>query len=165
MKANFRSVVRRGFLASLLGVGAVVTGHGGLISTAQAQGALCSEATVEGPYAFAIQGHVRGVGPIAASGKTIFDGVGQVRFIAVVNTATGQPPISLTPSGTYTVNPATCTGTAVLNIPPPGLFGRITQLRFRGVIVDGGQEVRYLITTPGVVFAGTSVKQFPQAGQ
>jgi hypothetical protein len=30
------------------------------------------------------------------------------------------------------------------------------------VIVDQGEEIRYLITTPGIVFAGNSVRQRPR---
>jgi hypothetical protein len=32
-------------------------------------------------------------------------------------------------------------------------------LHFKAVIVDRGEEVRYLIINPGIVFAGATVKQ------
>lgn len=136
----------------------------GIIPSAEAQTA-CTAATVRGPYAFGIVGSVQGVGPIAASGTTTFDGIGRVSLKAFINTTTGAPATEIQAAGNYTVNPADCTGSATLNIPPPGLFGGLTQLLFRGVIVNGGAEIRYLITTPGIVFAGASVRQFPSTGQ
>ena len=65
-------------------------------------------------------------------------------------------------NGTYTVDPEDCTGSATFQIPAPGLFDRFTELTFEGVIVGEGKEIRYLITTPGVVFAGASVRQDPK---
>lgn len=162
MKVLRSLMISAGFLTSLLVVESVISnGEGALVSTAKAQGELCSEATIEGPYAFAIQGNVQGVGPIAASGTTTFDGFEQVTISGFINTTAGTPAIQTTVSGTYTVNPVACTGSATVNIPPPGLFGRFTQLTFQAVIVGDGDEIRYLITTPGVVFAGASVRQFP----
>jgi hypothetical protein len=74
----------------------------------------------------------------------------------------GIPCSNQAPTGTYTVNPEDCTGSATFKIPPPGLFDRFTELQFEGVIVGQGEEIRYLITTPGVVFAGSSVRQDSQ---
>lgn len=132
----------------------------GIVPSVEAQTG-CTAATVKGPYAFGIVGNVQGVGPIAASGTTTFDGINQVSFKTFINTSTAAPAIQIEVFGSYTVNPADCTGSATLNIPPPGLFNRFTELRFEGVIVNRGAEIRYLITTPGIVFAGTSVRQFP----
>jgi hypothetical protein len=154
---KFRSLmVIGGILGSLL--------IPGIVPSAEAQTG-CTAATVQGPYAFGIVGHVQGVGPIAASGTTTFDGTDGVSFEAFINSATGAPAIEIQAFGNYTVNAAGCTGSATLNVPPPGLFGRFTQLLFRGVIVNGGAEIRYMITTPGIVFAGASVRQFPEHGQ
>jgi hypothetical protein len=136
----------------------------GIVPRAEAQTG-CTAALLKGPYAFGIVGNVQGVGPIAASGTTTFDGINRVSFKAFINTTSGAPAIQTEVFGSYTVNPANCTGSATLNVPPPGLFNRFTQVHFEGVIVNGGAEIRYLITTPGIVFAGASVRQFPSAAQ
>ena len=122
----------------------------------------CSESTIEGTYAFALQGTVIGVGPIAASGTTTFDGEGSANITGIINTRRRTPAIRANIDGTYTVDSDECTGSATFDIPAPGLFRRFTRLRFEGVIVNQGVEIRYLITTPGIVFAGSSVRQVPR---
>jgi hypothetical protein len=129
----------------------------GLVPTAQAKTAgRCSERTVKGTYAFALTGSVINVGPIAASGTTTFDGEGNVSLTGAINTTTLNPTVEGTFTGTYTVNPEDCTGSVV--VTTPGVFG-YTDLHFKGVIINQGQEVRYLITDPGIVFAGATVRQ------
>jgi hypothetical protein len=127
-----------------------------------AQALECSERTIEGSYAFALQGTVADIGPLAASGTTSFDGEGGANITGFINTTSGTPVLEASADGTYTVDPEDCTGSATFEIPAPGLFDRFTQLQFEGVIVGEGEEIRYLITTPGVVFAGSSVRQDPK---
>jgi hypothetical protein len=122
----------------------------------------CSERTIRGIYVFALPGNVDLIGPIAASGTTTFDGEGGVNITGFINTRNGDPVIEASIDGTYEVDPETCTGTADVEIPAPGIFDRFTELHFEGVIVDQGEEIRYLITTPGIVFTGTSVRQRPR---
>lgn len=152
MHAVVRSLVLASCLAGVLIFGASVP-------SAEAQE--CSEATVEGDYAFAIQGTVARIGPIAASGITSFDGQGETNITGFINTRRNRfPAFEADIDGTYEVN-ADCTGSATFEIPAPGLFNRFTELEFEAVIVDQGAEIRYLITTPGVVFAGASVRLEP----
>src|SRR5687767_14440067 len=152
MHAVVRSLVPASCLAGVLIFGA-------LVPSAEAQE--CSEATVEGDYAFAIQGTVARIGPIAASGITSFDGQGETNITGFINTRRNRfPTFEADIDGTYEVN-ADCTGSATFEIPAPGLFNRFTELEFEAVIVDQGAEIRYLITTPGVVFAGASVRLEP----
>lgn len=117
----------------------------------------CTARTVKGTYAFGLTGNVIGVGPIGASGTTTFDGEGNFSITGAVNTTALIPAQEGTFTGTYTVDPD-CTARATVEIPAPGLLG-FTKIAFRGVIIDRGGEVRYLITTPGVVLAGATVKQ------
>ena len=151
------------FIGFAIGDGAKGDNGGASQSIAQAQekgrDANCSERTIKGRYAFALQGTVAVVGSIAASGTTTFDGNGFANITGFINTATGAPAIEASIDGTYTVDPYDCTGSATFSIPGPGFFDRFTELRFEGVIVNKGEEIRYLITTPGVVFAGSSVRQ------
>jgi hypothetical protein len=129
----------------------------GLVPTAQAKSVgRCSEHTVRGTYAFALTGSVVDVGPIAASGTTTFDGEGNVSITGAINTTTSSAVLEGTFTGTYTVNPDDCTAFAV--VTTPGVFG-YTDLHFRAVIINKGEEVRYLITDPGIVFAGSTVRQ------
>jgi hypothetical protein len=129
----------------------------GLVPSAQAKTAgRCSERTVKGTSAFALTGSVINVGPIAASGTTTFDGEGNVSLTGAINTTTLNPTVEGTFTGTYTVNPDDCTGSVV--VTTRGVFG-YTDLHFKGVIINQGQEVRYLITDPGIVFAGATVRQ------
>ena len=157
--------------AAAIGGSAKVEGGEAGISIAQSQqnqpNGKCSLVTVKGRYAFALQGTVAMIGPLAASGTTTFDGKGHVNITGFVNTTSGEPAFKASIDGTYTVNPQKCTGAAVFKIPAPGIFARFTELRFEGVIVNHGEEIRYLITTPGVVFAGNSVRQLvmTKAGQ
>lgn len=116
----------------------------------------CSEHTVCGTYAFALTGNVQGT-PIAAAGTTTFDGEGNFSITGSINTTTSLPVVEGTFAGTYTVNRDDCTANATVSVPG-GVFG-YTTLHFKGVIVNKGEEVRYLITDPGIVFAGATVRQ------
>jgi hypothetical protein len=161
LKVITRARLGAGLLAGVLGVALVSSGCAEDDNAAAAKTPTtknCSQATIRGTYAFGIQGNVKGVGPIAASGTTTFDGSGKTLIRGLMNTTTDAPAVVAELVGTYTVNPDKCTGTATYNIPPPGFFG-FTQLRFEAVIVGRGKELRYLISTPGVVFAGNSVRQ------
>jgi hypothetical protein len=170
MNAIKRSMISVGFLAGLLVVGSAInrageSGGEGLIAVAQAQpGALCSESTIKGTYAFGLNGAVKGIGPVALSGTATYDGLGQATLEGFLNSTTGGPAIKVEIFGTYTVNPAACTISATFNVPPPGIFG-VLQLRFAAVIVDRGAEIRYVVTTPGIAVAGNCVRQESTAVQ
>ncbi len=171
-KTITRLIVVAGCLATALLIGLVISvgaardSARGFASTVQVFEAdekehhRCSERTVRGSYAFALQGNVIGIGPIAASGTTTFDGEGAATIRGFINTTTAAPAIEASLAGSYTVNGEDCTGSATFDVPAPGLFG-LFSLHFEAVIVNKGEEIRYLITTPGVVFAGASVRQFP----
>jgi hypothetical protein len=164
MHAIKRSMISVGFLAGLLVVGSAINragegGSEGLIAVAQAQPAkLCSESTIKGAYAFGLNGAVKGIGPVALAGTATYDGVGQARLEGFVTSTIGGPAVNATLLGPYTVNPATCTASATFNVPPPGIFG-VSQLRFAAFIVNRGEEIRYVVTTPGIAVAGSTVRQ------
>jgi hypothetical protein len=114
----------------------------------------CSLSTARGTYGFALVGNVVGVGPISTSGTTIFDGQGLDTGAFKVTTSESLQQFTFT--GTYTVN-NNCTGTATLNITPP-VFGR-SVLHFDAVGTNDTKEIKWLITDPGVILAGTLTKQ------
>ena len=161
-KALIRAVIPASCLAGVVFVGlASVSGAKG-DSAVPADTTTCSEETVAGTYAFAIEGNVAGLGPIAASGTTTFDGKGEATITGfIARTKGSSPAFETSADGTYTVDADSCTGSGTFTIPAPGLFNRFTSLQFEGVIVNQGEEIRYLITNPGVAFAGTSVRQEP----
>jgi hypothetical protein len=114
----------------------------------------CSLETPRGTYGFALVGNFAAIGPVATSGTTTFDGEGHdVGKFEVTTFGTSQ---QFTFSGAYTVN-ADCTGTATLNISP-SVFG-YSVLHFDAVGTNNDTEIKWLITDPGVVIAGTLTKQ------
>jgi hypothetical protein len=114
----------------------------------------CSLRSARGVYGFALVGSVVGIGPISTSGITEFDGAGNDTGAFVVTTADSAQRFTF--AGVYTAN-RDCTGTATLNITPP-VFGR-SVLHFTAVGVDNEREIKWLITDPGVILAGTLTKQ------
>ena len=63
----------------------------------------CDERSAKGTYGFALIGSIVGVGPIATSGTTNFDGEGSDSGEFTVTTSTTVQHFTFT--GTYTVNP------------------------------------------------------------
>jgi hypothetical protein len=129
----------------------------------------CSDATLEGAYAFRISGEifVPGTNTIAVYrdgvAMTTFDGIGgltQVDWL-VGNGVSDPPP---TPgfhdneNGSYTVN-ADCTGHAEIDfpIPPGGTSGAVITLKF--VLGDHGRVIHTIVTSlrPPNTPPGTSV--------
>lgn len=108
----------------------------------------CSNRTLQGDYAFAIEGAVlRGVA------MTNFDGEGNLTQAdhVVIN---GVPPVAdwRQGTGTYTVNPD-CTGTAQINNPgrPP------VHLRF--VLAQQGKQIHTVVTDPGTLSSSFGTKR------
>jgi len=117
-------------------------------------GRRCTLHSAKGTYGFALVGSFAAVGPVATSGTTTFDGEGHDsgKFAVTTFGATQQ----FTFSGTYTVNPD-CTGTATLNINP-SVFS-YSVIHFDAVGTNEEKEIKWLITDPGIVIAGTLTKQ------
>jgi len=115
----------------------------------------CSNETLKGAYAFAESGSAYGpggeVGDVAAYGRIVFDGRGN-------DTETSQASFNGfqnadTQTGTYSTNPD-CTGSAVSTHHPSGTVDTVDF-----VMVEGGTEAKFIVTSPGAVFAGTVDKQ------
>jgi hypothetical protein len=171
MKRNITTIISAGCLACLLALAQLSRGDTGQgivpAVTAQEPGAeqaessrlrrqnrRCSLRSAQGVYGFALAGSVFGIGPISTSGTTEFDGEGKDTGAFVVTTNDSVQRFTFT--GVYTVN-RDCTGTATLNITPP-IFNR-SVLHFAAVGVDNEREIKWLITDPGVILAGTLTKQ------
>src|SRR4051812_20016998 len=78
----------------------------------------CSNADLRGAYSFVASGTF-GTAPFATAGRTIYDGRGNAEGVIQVS-VNGDLTPRLDWSGTYTVDPATCTATKTANIPGLG---------------------------------------------
>jgi len=111
----------------------------------------CSNADLRGPYSFVASGTF-GPAPFATAGRTTYDGRGNAEGIIQVSVDGNVMP-RVDWSGTYTVDPVTCTATKVANIPGLGA------VQFFVTFADGFRELRFIATTPGATISGTARKQ------
>jgi hypothetical protein len=129
----------------------------GLAPIANAQGVACSNASLRGTFADKDTGFITApaalAGPFAGVNLETFDGNGT---LTGAGTASQNGNIvSITFTGTYTVNPD-CTGTYTVLISPLGLT---THAFF--VIDDNGNELQIVITDSGNVITCLARRQFP----
>ena len=122
----------------------------------------CSNRTLKGSYAFAIEGTILAIpgvplpGPVnlRAVAMTTFDGKGNLTQVDhyVVN---GQPPAEdwQASSGTYKVN-ANCTGTLTLNVPGNPL----SPFKQFFVVTASGQQIRTVVNANLVSSVGIRVE-------
>ena len=117
----------------------------------------CSNETLEGSYAFTIEGLLAVPGPgLPLRGVVLqrYDGDGNITQVdhVVVN---GTPPSEAwrPGTGTYSVN-ADCTGTATLNIPNSG--GPPLVVYF--VVAKHGKEIRQVVEGNAIIATGEKVE-------
>ena len=118
----------------------------------------CTASTIGATYGFALDGlgtssrdvaHVGGFVPVAAAGTFSFNsGAGTVSRALTFDFG-GLITSGVSDSGTYTVN-SDCTGAAT--------FPDVSET-FNLVIVSGGNEIKFILTAPGTVTAGSMTKQ------
>jgi hypothetical protein len=149
-------LVERGQEVDIIGTDPGVTAAGQI--TKQQIGH-CSIATLHGVYGFAASGSIGGAqseaGDLAVLGRLVFDGRGTSteESSASVN---GQQ-LEATATGPYTVSSDDCTGTDTLTILSGPRTGQVDHVNF--VIVEGGSEIKFIVTNSGFVFSGTVDKQ------
>jgi hypothetical protein len=101
----------------------------------------CSNASLHGSFGVTSTGTIIGVGPLSAVGVATFNGQGNhVGFDTISLNGSIIPRSTFT--GTYKVN-SDCTGSDTENFQG----GLTIQRNF--VIVDGGREIRFIVTNPG----------------
>ena len=88
--------------------------------------------------------------PFAEAVHFIFDGGGDISGSSTADFGGTSFPVTFT--GTYSVKP-NCTGNLTINAGANGIIHRDL------VIVDGGREVEFVSTDPGLVIAGSMKKQ------
>jgi len=150
-----RFAMKNGTIAKTFAIAAVTALALGMASTANAE-RKCSEATLEGAFAYTSIGSIVAapipslVGPSAEVGLESFDGRGNVTF--TFNSSQNGNIGPGTATGTYTVN-EDCTGTFTEALP-----GFTAHYSF--VIDDNGNGYQAICQDAGVVISRTSRKQY-----
>jgi hypothetical protein len=112
-----RSTIAQSFTAAAVTVLAL-----GLLPTANAQNKGCSNASLQGTYAYTSTGTITSpaalAGPVAEVGMQTFDGQGNTTATALISQNGNITPLTIT--GTYTMN-QNCTGTLTLQVVPFGI--------------------------------------------
>ena len=130
---------------------------GAIAPTANADDKGCSNASLQGTYAYTSTGTITAppeiAGPIAEVGTQYFDGKGNTTATATISSS-GQIQ-ALTITGTYTVNPD-CTATAALQVSP---FGITVDVLF--VVDDAGNEFQAMETDAGLVITRVGRRLYP----
>ena len=116
----------------------------------------CTNATLQGPYGYLLQGNLleqgtvvpyADMGSLTADGKGNFSGTGTQSFAGTIESGTGI-------TGTYIVN-TDCTGSASLNYG-----GQVSSaFHFNLVILNNGQEFRFMQIDNGFIDSGTARQQ------
>jgi hypothetical protein len=91
----------------------------GRAPAAKAAGKGCTNASLQGTFAYTSTGSIASppeiAGPIAEVGTQVFDGQGNTTATATISSNGSMTPLVIT--GTYTMNPD-CTGTMALQVSP-----------------------------------------------
>ena len=138
-------------LLVVVGAAALTTVGAGYAKNEDAAGAKCSEATLDGRYLHAFDGHItkgKDQGPFAVAGYQVFDGNGKskgVSSFSVNGKITENEPFS----STYKVK-ADCTGTQVVEA------GITTEYDL--FIAPDGSMYTFVQTDPGTVASGFDLR-------
>ena len=153
---NAKEMNMKGNTAKSFTIAAITALALGIAPAAKAQDKGCSNATLQGTFAYTVTGFLVAapapVGPYAEAGAQTFDGRGGTTAAGMSSTNGNIMPQNNT--GTYTVNPD-CTGTFVLQIAPG-----ITAHYFF-VIADGGSEYQAVCLDPVAVITRIGRRLYP----
>ena len=117
----------------------------------QLTAAECSNADLRGVYSFVASGTIGGAA-FATAGQTTYDGNGGVTGYIQVSLGGKVYPMTAW-SGTYIVDPASCTATKAASIPGIGT------VNFFITFADSFRELRFIETDQGTAVSGTAQKQ------
>jgi hypothetical protein len=144
-------------IASVLTIVALALG---LVSAASAQNKACTNATLKGSFGYSSTGTLLEsyvpspfAGPFAEVGTQTFDGSGGTSATATLSS--NGNIVSVTVTGTYTVNPD-CTGTLTLLVSP---FNATVHANL--VIDKNGNAFQAIETEPGLIVTRMAWRQFP----
>lgn len=129
----------------------------GASAAAQSIDGDCSNRTLRGEYAFAIEGFALGgptALPLRGVAMTKFDGRGNLSQVDHVVLNGMLPPVDWTPAtGTYAVNPD-CTGRAQINI----LGSPFSPVILRFVVSKNGKQINTVVSKLGYVVSSLGVR-------
>jgi hypothetical protein len=138
-------------------IAAVTTIALGIAPTVKADDKGCSNASLQGTFAYTGTGSIVTpaaiAGPFAEVGTQTFDGQGHTT--ATATASSNGTIVQLTITGTYTVNPD-CTGTLTLQVSPFGVTVHVYM-----VIDNSLSEFQAIETEPGLVITRFGRKLFP----
>ncbi len=144
---NAKEIMMKRSFAKTFTVIAVIALALAIASTAYADDKGCSNATLQGTFAYTSSGSIASppeiAGPFAEVGTQSFDGVGATTAAVTLSQDGNILPVTVT--GTYTVNPD-CTGTMILQVSPIAVTVHVLF-----VIDDSGNEFQAIETDDGLV--------------
>jgi hypothetical protein len=153
-----KMMMKRSTIAKTFAIVAVSTLALCIAPTAQADDKGCSNATLQGTYAYTSTGTITSppdlAGPIAEVGAETFDGKGGTAATATLSS--DGTILQLTITGTYLVNPD-CTGTMTLQVVSP--FQATIDVFF--VVDNGGDEFQGMETDSGFVITRVARRLYP----
>jgi hypothetical protein len=159
MKAK-QMIMKRATVAKTFAIAAAAALALGLAPTAKAHNKGCSNITLKGTFADSASGFSTSppamAGPLGGVITETFDGKGAITAAGTLSLNGNIVPV--TSKGTYSVNPD-CTGTYTVQTSPLGITAH-----YFFVILDNGNEFKWICTDPGVVLGGVARKQFPAIG-
>jgi hypothetical protein len=159
MKAK-QMIMKRSTVAKALAIAAVAALALGFAPTAKADNKGCSNTTLKGTFVDNASGFSTSppamAGPLGGVLAETFDGKGAMTGAGVLSLNGNIVPVNS--KATYSVNPD-CTGTYTSVISPLGMTAH-----YFFVILDNGNEFKWICTDSGVVLSGIARKQFPVAG-
>jgi hypothetical protein len=152
--------MKRSIIANTLAIAAVAALALGLAPMAKADNKGCSNANLKGTFVDSASGFSTSppalAGPLGGVLADTFDGKGGMTAAGTLSL--NGNPVAVTGKATYSVNPD-CTGTYTAQLSPLGMTAH-----YFFVILDHGNQFRWICTDPGVVLSGSARKQFPTPG-
>ena len=148
--------MKHSIIAKTFTVAAVTALALGIAPTAKADDKGCSNASLQGTFAYTSTGTITAppdiAGPIGEVGTQTFDGVGGTTATATLSSNGTIVPLTIT--GTYAVNPD-CTGTFTLQIAP-GIASH-----FFFVIANNGASYQAICLDPIAVITRVGTRLYP----
>ena len=152
--------MKRNTLANTFAIAAVAALALQIAPTAKAADKGCSNASLNGTYAYTGTGFITSppefAGPFVEVGTQVFDGKGATTA-AAMSSQNGNI-LQMTITGTYIVNPD-CTGTLTLQVAPIGITVHVFF-----VMDGGGSEFQAIETDSGLAITRIGRLQFPLPG-
>lgn len=153
-------IMKRSTIAKSLTLAAVTALALAVAPSAKAQNFGCSNASLQGTFAFKGAGFIISapiaslIGPTADVNILAFDGNGNVTATSGTMSQNGNI-VPVTETGTYKVN-SDCTGTYQVLISPVNFTAH-----YSFVIDNSADEIQVICTDSGVVFSGVARRLFP----